>query len=594
MRIVVEGASKLDGSYGQVNVRLAAALAALGMDVTLAPLDQSVRACREELLADGALSGEPFAVSNGDDLRADVRVRMIWPPVWRRPSDGSLLVVAQPWEYGSIPVAWLEGIAEVDAVWVPTAYVKAGYVQSGVDPAKVWIVPYGTDLVGCPGDRPARHDDELSVLFVGGGIFRKGVDLLVAALDRLADSPLSRLRLTIKETGYSSYYAGQSLVDQALAAAPRVAARTSLVREHLDRASVRDLYAASDLLVHPYRSEGFGLPVLEAMACGLPVLVTKGGATDDFCGPGEALFVDAQLTVQNRPFIGEDLTVDYPYHLTPDLDRLSSALGAILGGELDPAVTAAAALAQAGRFTWAEVARHSAAALAALRAGKTPTDRAATTARFVADLVADPAGAPWVPALSGLLALGDHTSAMQLATLAAASRPPAAELDGALGRVKALAATGIDLFSGARWRLDLAAAGWRQTGGAGHGEDACRATEVARSVTPYLAGCARVLVLGCGSGAIPPRAACRRRSGARRRRRPTPRLGPARRGLCNRGRSSSRGARPARRRPLRGCGGRPRARAPRARRGARGAELGGRASRGRRHRGDRHPRRDRR
>jgi glycosyltransferase involved in cell wall biosynthesis len=43
------------------------------------------------------------------------------------------------------------------------------------------------------------------------------------------------------------------------------------------------LYTACDCLVHPYRGEGFGLPVLEAMACGLPVIVTAGGATDDFC-----------------------------------------------------------------------------------------------------------------------------------------------------------------------------------------------------------------------------------------------------------------------------------------------------------------------
>src|SRR6185436_13260064 len=42
------------------------------------------------------------------------------------------------------------------------------------------------------------------------------------------------------------------------------------------------LFTACQCLVHPYRGEGFALPVLEAMACGLPVIVTAGGATDDF------------------------------------------------------------------------------------------------------------------------------------------------------------------------------------------------------------------------------------------------------------------------------------------------------------------------
>ena len=42
------------------------------------------------------------------------------------------------------------------------------------------------------------------------------------------------------------------------------------------------LYNASDCYVSPYIAEGFNMPVLEAMACGLPVIVSKGGPTDDF------------------------------------------------------------------------------------------------------------------------------------------------------------------------------------------------------------------------------------------------------------------------------------------------------------------------
>ena len=42
------------------------------------------------------------------------------------------------------------------------------------------------------------------------------------------------------------------------------------------------LYAAADLLVHPYLGEGFGLPIAEAMAMELPVVVTGRGASEDF------------------------------------------------------------------------------------------------------------------------------------------------------------------------------------------------------------------------------------------------------------------------------------------------------------------------
>lgn len=54
------------------------------------------------------------------------------------------------------------------------------------------------------------------------------------------------------------------------------------------------LYQASDALVAPYRAEGFNLPVLEGLACGLPaIIISKGGPTYAFTDPTIALHVEA-------------------------------------------------------------------------------------------------------------------------------------------------------------------------------------------------------------------------------------------------------------------------------------------------------------
>ena len=145
MRIVVEGASKLDASYGLINVRLAMALDGLGHEVALSPWDQSVESC-QKAVSNAYPSYAGMSITTADRTVADVRIRQIWPPVWSRPHDDSRLVVIQPWEFGSVPLSWLEGISGVDAIWVYSSFVKAGYVQSGVDPDKVWIVPAGADL----------------------------------------------------------------------------------------------------------------------------------------------------------------------------------------------------------------------------------------------------------------------------------------------------------------------------------------------------------------------------------------------------------------------------------------------------------------
>ena len=50
--------------------------------------------------------------------------------------------------------------------------------------------------------------------------------------------------------------------------------------------SLRDIYAASDLYLFGSRVEGFGLPVLEAMACRCPVVATRAGCAPDFVVPG--------------------------------------------------------------------------------------------------------------------------------------------------------------------------------------------------------------------------------------------------------------------------------------------------------------------
>jgi glycosyltransferase involved in cell wall biosynthesis len=52
------------------------------------------------------------------------------------------------------------------------------------------------------------------------------------------------------------------------------------------------LYRAADVGVFPYRAEGFAIPILEAMACGLPCIVPRFGACLDYCTAENAFFVE--------------------------------------------------------------------------------------------------------------------------------------------------------------------------------------------------------------------------------------------------------------------------------------------------------------
>ena len=86
------------------------------------------------------------------------------------------------------------------------------------------------------------------------------------------------------------------------------------------------LYTACDCLVHPYRGEGFGLPIAEAMACGLPVIVTGMGAALDFCDENNAYLIPAKKACLPEKRMGDLETVDFPWYAEPDMEALATHL----------------------------------------------------------------------------------------------------------------------------------------------------------------------------------------------------------------------------------------------------------------------------
>ena len=60
-------------------------------------------------------------------------------------------------------------------------------------------------------------------------------------------------------------------------------------RGHVERDELAALYRGAQLLVFPSRYEGFGLPVLEAMASGTPVVATRAGAVPEVAGDAAVL-----------------------------------------------------------------------------------------------------------------------------------------------------------------------------------------------------------------------------------------------------------------------------------------------------------------
>jgi tetratricopeptide (TPR) repeat protein len=298
-----------------------------------------------------------------------VTVRHHWPPNFAAPDKGKLVLI-QPWEFGSLPRAWVDSIARtVDEIWVPSRFVRDTYTSSGVPGEKVVVVPNGVNTARFhPGVAPydfaanpnTRHlkPGTFKFLFVGGTISRKGVDILLDAYDR-AFTAGDDVTLIIKDFGTDSFYANQGAgaLIRALQSKPG-AANIVYLTEDMSEAEIASLYAACDCLVHPYRGEGYGLPIAEAMACGKPTILTGFGAALDFAGDANAYLIPSRLQRLSEKRIGAWETIDYPFFAEPDRDALSGLLRHVASHRDEAAAKGAQAAADiAARHTWTDAAR---------------------------------------------------------------------------------------------------------------------------------------------------------------------------------------------------------------------------------------------
>jgi len=172
---------------------------------------------------------------------------------------------------------------------VAVSSLVAQQLRSHFSLEAVTVIPNAVDTVRfTPVERITRRNEarktlsygenDFVLLLIGNDWKKKGLDTVLGALALLGELPLRLLVVGNDEQGlYRPVVNQRGLKDT--------------VRFELPSADVMAFYAASDLYVGPSLEDSFGLPVLEAMACGLPVISSPNSGVSDLIQDGQTGFV---------------------------------------------------------------------------------------------------------------------------------------------------------------------------------------------------------------------------------------------------------------------------------------------------------------
>ena len=203
------------------------------------------------------------------------------------------------------------------------AWAAAGFSTRAPPADKVVVIPCGVDTgIFRPATPEARAalrkqmgwEGKFVVLNVGrrhDG--KKGIPVLLKGVAAMADR---HPEVTVVLKGTDSLYGSEQNARMAFSTltpeeGPKVQARLGYLGATLSTPRLLSLYQAADVYISPYHAEGFNLPVLEAAACGLPVICTSGGSTDDFTSPEFASGI--RSLQQPRPDGKRLLMMDIPH-----------------------------------------------------------------------------------------------------------------------------------------------------------------------------------------------------------------------------------------------------------------------------------------
>lgn len=253
-------------------------------------------------------------------------------------------LILHPQRYGVQAVPWLvadgyianyqEVLNALPLILVTSNWVKEMYVRDGIDGSKIEVLP-----VGCNTDTfiPFQKDDakilavreslgispdQLMILTVGGDAASKGAQEVMQAL-AIIDTKAPDWKYVCKVWPQPRTKV-QNLADLEMANRLGIEKNVTYATNTISRNFMPYLIGACDIYAAPSRLEGFGMPQVEAGACGKPVVSIKAMGMLDTLIHGETALLAkvARKIVVNEALLGEESGFEDQHKITFKAPRI--------------------------------------------------------------------------------------------------------------------------------------------------------------------------------------------------------------------------------------------------------------------------------
>jgi glycosyltransferase involved in cell wall biosynthesis len=331
-------------SFANVNMHMAYYLIKMGLDLGVLGRylgDQDVEPLIERYMPHKPDAKEVFKgrVFGNSDIVFDKDIKTVInfcvSPQHFDPVSGKKNICFTVWSHDNYPSSWAKATYRWDEIWTPSLSNFAAIVDAGGSHKNLRLVPHGYEPdIFYPVKK--EKNDKMVFGMCNAICYFKGADLAITSfLEYFNENDKVELKIMStdfkrspdhKEDRHGVYHAQYKEYLRRY----NKNIKTSYIEKDSSLSEMADFYRSCDCILTPHRGDGFGLVGLEAMACGVPIIVSNYHGPKDYIRPDYPYFINGSMKQVSAgiPHFPDGGSSDEKYfYFEPDKTHLKTVIG---------------------------------------------------------------------------------------------------------------------------------------------------------------------------------------------------------------------------------------------------------------------------